>query len=184
MAGGGEWSRAQGQAEPPWLDVFLDNQNELIVFLKRKAGPRHQPQDLLHELFVRLSRLRGSAAIDNPKAYIFRAAANLVIDTARADRHRREAAAPAVTDYLTAHDPAPDALQATIDRERLRRLDQALAALPEETRAMIFLLRIEGLSYDAVARLFSVSKSTVEKRVGKALRRCKDLLEDGDAPQP
>ena len=184
MAESGDWSRVQGQAEPPWLDVFLANRDELIAFLRRKAGPRHQPHDLLHELFIRMSCLREARGIDNPKAYLFRAAANLVIDIARADRHRDEKMATVATDYLTAHDPAPDALQAAIDRDRLRRLDRALAKLPEETRAMIYLLRIDGLSYDAVARLFGVSKSTVEKRVAKALRHCRELLEHGDIAKP
>lgn len=184
MAESGDWSTARGQTEPPWLDVFLANRDELAAFLRRKAGPRHQPQDLLHELFIRMSCLRETSGIDNPKAYLFRAAANLVIDTVRADRHRHEKMATAATDYLTVHDPAPDALQATIDRDRLRRLDRALAKLPEETRAMIYLLRIDGLSYDAVARLFGVSKSTVEKRVAKALRFCREVLEHGDTAEP
>lgn len=184
MAKSGDWSRARRQIEPPWIDVFLANRDELVAFLRRKAGPRHQPHDLLHDLFIRMSCLREASGIDNPKAYLFRAAANLVIDIARADRHRNEKMARVAADRLTAHDPAPDALQATIDRERLRRLDRALAELPEETRAMIYLLRIDGLRYDAVARLFGVSKSTVEKRVAKALRHCRELLEHGDADKP
>ena len=105
-----------------------------------------------------------------------RAAANVAIDSARAERHRSRAAVVSNGKALDARDPAPDPLQTAIDRDLLRRLDAALAELPEDTRAMIYLLRIDGCSYEEVARLFGVSKSTVEKRVSKAIRQCKARL--------
>ncbi|WP_375595516.1 RNA polymerase sigma factor [Algihabitans albus] len=173
-------SRARGDRKPAWLEVFLANQNELLAFLGRKAGPRDQPRDLLHDLFVRMSQNAAAASIDDPRAYLFRAAANVAIDATRAGRHRKTDAPPADLDGPTSRDPSPDALQTAIARDRLRRLDESLAKLPEETRAMIYLLRIEGESYDAVAALFGLSKSTVEKRVAKALRACREDLEAGD----
>ena len=178
--GSRDWTKAQGDGEPAWLDVFLENQNELLAFLKRKAGARDQSRDLLHDLFVRMAQNATAAGIDDPRAYLFRAATNVAIDAARADRHRRTEPPPPGGEDLHRRDPSPDALETAIARDRLRRLDEALAKLPEETRAMIYLLRIEGQSYDRVARLFGLSKSTVEKRVAKALHRCKTQLETGD----
>ena len=182
--GSRDWTKARvdtdvlGGGEPVWLDAFLDNQNELLAFLRRKAGLRHQSRDLLHDLFVRMSQTEPAAGIEDPRAYLFRAATNVAIDAARADRHRRTEPPPGEED-LHSRDPSPDALQTAIARDRLRRLDEALAKLPEETRAMIYLLRIEGQSYDRVATLFGLSKSTVEKRVAKALNRCRTQLETG-----
>ena len=171
---------AQDGAEPAWLKVFLASRNELLAFLTRKAGTRHQASDLLHDLFVRISNSGTAASIENPRAYLFRAAANVAIDAARAKRYRNAEVPPTAIDSLHARDPSPDPLQTTIARDRLRRLDDALATLPEETRAMIYLLRIDGLSYDEVAALFGVSKSTVEKRVAKAIRYCRSYLDVGD----
>ena len=182
MQGGGDWSRAGGSSKPAWLDVFLANQNELLAFLRRRAGPRDQPRDLLHDLFIRMSQSGAAASIEDPKAYLFRAAANVAIDAARADRFRRTEAPSPTMDDLNASDPSPAALQTTIARDRLRRMDEALAKLPEETRAMIYLLRIDGLSYDEVAAMFGISKSAVEKRVAKALRACRDQLDADDRP--
>ncbi|WP_421706817.1 RNA polymerase sigma factor [Algihabitans sp.] len=186
--GSRDWTKTRGDTdvlggdEPAWLDVFLANQNELLAFLGRKAGRRDQSRDLLHDLFVRMSQTRTGtgtgAGIEDPRAYIFRAATNVAIDAARADRYRRTEPPPSEEDPQS-RDPSPDALQTAIARDRLRRLDEALAQLPEETRAMIYLLRIEGQSYDRVAALFGLSKSTVEKRVAKALNRCRTQLETG-----
>ncbi len=178
--GSGDWSRTPGGRRSIWLDVFLANQNELLAFLRRKAGPRDQPRDLLHDLFIRMSQNGAAASIEDPRAYLFRAAANVAIDAARSDRYRRVETPPQTIHSLAASDPSPDALQTAIARDCLRRLDAALAKLPEETRAMIYLLRIDGLSYDEVAAMFGVSKSTVEKRVAKALRTCKRQLDADD----
>lgn len=175
--GSGERCSMRGGQNSLWLDVFLANQDELLAFLRRKAGPRDQPRDLLHDLFIRMSQSGAVAGIKDPRAYLFRAAANVVIDTARGERDRKEETPLLGDDSLASRDPAPDALQTAIARDCLRRLDTALAKLPEETRAMIYLLRIDGLSYDEVAALFGVSKSTVEKRVAKALRVCKRQLD-------
>ena len=173
------WRQRPGQTRdrsPAWLEVFLDHRDELMAFLKRRADPRHQAGDLLHDVFLRMSRQGSLAEVENPKAYLFRAAANVAIDSARAERHRSRAAVVSNGEALDARDPAPDPLQTAIDRDLLRRLDAALAELPEDTRAMIYLLRIDGCSYEEVARLFGVSKSTVEKRVSKAIRQCKARL--------
>lgn len=173
------WRRRSGQfrdQSPAWLEVFLAHRDELMAFLKRRAGPRDQAGDLLHDVFLRVARQGSLAQVENPKAYLFRAAANVAIDAARAERHRSKEAVASNAEALDARDPAPDPLQTAIDRDLLRRLDAALAELPEDTRAMIYLLRIDGCSYEGVARLFGLSKSTVEKRVSKAIRHCKARL--------
>ena len=173
------WRQRPGQIREPspaWLEVFLAHRDELMAFLKRRAGARDQAGDLLHDVFLRISRQGSLARVENPKAYLFRAAANVAIDAARAERHRSRTAVASNGEALEARDPAPDPLQTAINRDFLRRLDAALAELPEDTRAMIYLLRIDGRSYEEVARLFGVSKSTVEKRVAKAVRHCKARL--------
>ncbi len=172
--------RTDRDDEPGWLSVFVANRQALLAFLARKAGPRHQPVDLLHDVYVRMSLASREKPIDNPRAYLFRAAANIAIDVARADRHRAREVAVSDLAFLNAEDTAPNALQTAIDRQRLRRLDRALAELPEEVRAMVYLLRVEGIGFQEAADLFGVSKSTVEKRVAKALKHCRDRLSADD----
>ena len=153
-----------------WSDIFLTHRVELLAFLRRRASGIRQANDLLHDLFVKVTG-RGLARPDgDARAYLFRAAANVAIDAARAERHRR--GEPHDAAWETA-DPAPDALQVLMARDALRRLDEALAELPEETRAMVHLIRIDGLGHEEVARMFGVSKSTVEKRLATALRHCR-----------
>ena len=177
---GGKRFRAPDGTTPDWLDVFLNNQNELLAFLRRKAGPRDQPLDLLHDLYLRLSHSDAVASAEDTRAYLFRAAANIATDAARAARVRRTESPAIPLEEMDTREPAPDALATALVREDMRRLDEALATQPEETRAMIYLLRIETLSFDEVARLFGVSKSTVEKRVAKALRCCRQRLDGHD----
>lgn len=76
------------------------------------------------------------------------------------------------------------ALVATSDptgSRQLRELEQALACLPEEQRAVILLVGLEGMSYEAAAQILSVPIGTVRSRLSRgrdALRRLLDLPEN------
>ena len=66
---------------------------------------------------------------------------------------------------------------------QLRELDQALARLPGEQREVILLVGLEGMSYDAAAKVLSVPVGTVRSRLSRgrdALRRVMGLPEKAE----
>jgi RNA polymerase sigma-70 factor, ECF subfamily len=66
---------------------------------------------------------------------------------------------------------------------QLRELDQALARLPGEQREVILLVGLEGMSYDAAAKVLSVPVGTVRSRLSRgrdALRRLMGLPEKAE----
>lgn len=65
---------------------------------------------------------------------------------------------------------------------QLRELDRALSYLPEEQRAVILLVGLEGMSYETAAEVLSVPIGTVRSRLSRgrdALRRAMGLSEEG-----
>ncbi len=66
-------------------------------------------------------------------------------------------------------------------RLELRDLDRAIAELPEEQRAILLLVGVEGLRYDEVAKVLDVPVGTVRSR----LSRCRETLRRrmGGAPE-
>jgi RNA polymerase sigma-70 factor (ECF subfamily) len=61
---------------------------------------------------------------------------------------------------------------------QLRELERALGCLPEEQRAVILLVGLEGMSYAAAAQILNVPVGTVRSRLSRgrdALRRLLDL---------
>lgn len=68
------------------------------------------------------------------------------------------------------------------EKLELRDLDDALAKLSEEQRAVLLLVGVEGLSYEETARVQNVPVGTVMSRLARARDRLRALM-DGEPPQ-
>ena len=63
------------------------------------------------------------------------------------------------------------------ESEFRERLEKALAALPEKSRTVFLLNRVEGMKYKDIALLLGISVKAVEKRMHKALVEMRKLSE-------
>ena len=61
----------------------------------------------------------------------------------------------------------------------MQRLIEAIAALPEPTRTIFFLRRIEQLPQRGIAERLSMPESTVEKHISRALMHMSNLFGRG-----
>src|ERR1700683_1794733 len=92
----------------------------------------------------------------------------------------REGAAVAINETEPSLTRGPDQSR----RIELRDLDRALARLPEEQRAVILLVGLEGMRYEAVAEIIGVPVGTVRSRLSRgreALRRLMGIVPDRQA---
>jgi RNA polymerase sigma-70 factor (ECF subfamily) len=69
-------------------------------------------------------------------------------------------------------------------RLELRDLDRALARLPEEQRAVILLVGLEGMRYNAVAEVLGIPVGTVRSRLSRGRVALRLLLDDASSPAP
>ncbi len=142
----------------------------LAAFFRRRLGPGNEAEieDLVQDVFLRTADQLNLAEEEHARAYVFRVAASVWID-----RHRRRQARQAdqhVSFDPDRHDTADRDLVRQMDaRETLRAATLALADLPERTRAIFILRRIEGLAVREVAARLGLSTSAVEKHMVRAL---------------
>jgi len=69
-------------------ETFLQHEQDLFRFLLRRLKCSLTAQDLTNELFVKISTQDKTPDIRNPKAYLFRMAANLATDHQRSVHNR------------------------------------------------------------------------------------------------
>jgi RNA polymerase sigma-70 factor (ECF subfamily) len=62
----------------------------------------------------------------------------------------------------------PTAEASLLAKERLSRLSLGIGRLPDTTRIIFLSHRIDGLPYTEIARIHSVSVTTVHKHIAKA----------------
>jgi RNA polymerase sigma-70 factor (ECF subfamily) len=132
--------------------------------------------DLAQEVYVRLLRLKRNHLIQNPEAYLYRVACNLLHEfeinrRADLDGIRRWTEELATEAHLTT-DVSVNAIG--IDA----RLRAALEELPELQRAVLILHRQQGLTYEEIGSRLKISPSTVKKYLRLGLRHCRARLRD------
>jgi RNA polymerase sigma-70 factor (ECF subfamily) len=147
--------------------LYAQHFRELCNYIKKHFGPGPpDPEDIAQEAFIRFAALTQHEDIGNARAYLYRAAHNILIDEARKQKVRR-----AVAGRPKAIEPSDDKTPERIlmGEERLAVLAAAIRAMPV-TRSRSFLLnRLHGHSAAAIARLTNYSESAVKKHIDLAL---------------
>lgn len=147
--------------------LYAAHRPQLTSFFRSRARSQ-DVGDLVQEVFSRFAATGALAAtlIEKPRAYLFRAARNLLAENARADeRHLTSRHDSFEDDHGGAADPH-EALEA---RDALRRAEDAILRLSPLTQEIFLLHRLDHISYPEIARIKGLSVKTVESHMSKAL---------------
>jgi RNA polymerase sigma-70 factor (ECF subfamily) len=144
--------------------------NELVSLLPRLrrfslalAGRRDAAEDLLQSAIERALRRRES--YDRSRrldSWMFKIMQNLWFDM------RRQAASAAFVSDEGLEVAGEDGRDLIESRDELRRAREAFGALPEDQRAVVALVVLEGFSYAAAAEALDVPIGTVMSRLSRA----------------
>lgn len=138
-----------------------------MSFFLRRVRNHADAEDLTQEVFARL--LGSGEAVDAAAdAYVFQVAANLLRDQIRRAKVRadyRDALAGLEGQGIDWLDPA----RVTAARAAYTTFAASLQALPERTRDIFTLYRIENVGLDAIAESYGISHSGAKKHVIKAM---------------
>ncbi len=160
--------------------LFQQYVPELNGYFSRRVGSPELAADLCQEVYLRLRRLeRGGAdngaPLNNPRAFLFRIARNLLIDHLRQQRARPATVAlhdPALR--LESEAPTPEA--AASSAQALAGVQAALTELPEHVRQALLWNRLEGLTQREIGTRLGVSERMAGKYITRALSHCRAWL--------
>jgi RNA polymerase sigma-70 factor (ECF subfamily) len=132
-----------------------------------------QAEDLIHDALVRAYERRSTFRIGgNVRAWLFSVLHNTFVDgRRRAAELRRDAEVARVADEMI-----PPAQESSV---RLDQIQRAFATLPENQRAVLHLVAIEGLPYQEAADALGIPVGTLMSRLGRArsaLRAFEEVL--------
>lgn len=179
-----EWMRRvqQGDTEA-FRALICAYQNRVAAALARMAGPAYDPEELAHEVFVRVwksaHRYEPSARLST---WLLTIARNLFLNELR-----YKARHPTVSmDVLLEEGHSrfegssgasavhPDA--ALVERELQEAIDVALQKLPENQRSAMILRRYEDLSYEEISAVLGVSVGSVKSLLFRARTTLREML--------
>lgn len=164
--------------------LFSLHRAALLRFLAARCGNGDDAEDLMQDLWIKVSAHVAPGPIANGRAYLFRMANNLVLDTLRARRRamardrgwlENEGVGGALEDRPDMTEAADDAIAR---RQEAQLLERAIAALPPGAQRALRLYRLEGRQQSDIARIMGISRSGVEKHLALAMRHLRKALAD------
>ncbi len=151
----------------------------LVSWLTKKLRDAVVARDIAQEAYLRIWRFAHESPIEDPRALLFKAAANLAANEFKARRRARaERVEPGLVlgadlaESVAADAPSPE--RAECARQDLAACREVIAALPEKARRAFVLSRFEELTYREIAQRLGVSESSVEKYIILALKRLRN----------
>jgi RNA polymerase sigma-70 factor (ECF subfamily) len=154
---------ASVDAAPTGEAIFRAHYAPLAGWCRRMVGDDEVAHDIAAEAFARL--LGRWNTVNEPRAYLYTTALNLVRDRWRKSERERVAIRKTVTTLTTAAAPAPE-------------LRMLVEGLPKRLQQVVVLHYFADMSVDAVARSLGVAPGTVKRDLYDARAKLLVLLED------
>jgi len=154
-------------------ELYENYWKELCYSLHKRFGQGPpDPEDIAQSAFLKYVDHSESNHVDNPKAFIYRSACNLIID------HHRSPKNAAVPEYAYTPDKYQEKSSAHspenvfMTEQEISIVSNVLTTLPERDRAFVLMNRLDGKSYTDIAREAGMSRSGVQKIITLALKKC------------
>ena len=182
--------RACQRGEPGALDALITaTYADVYALARRMLADPDEAADATQEVFVRVMRsvlgFRGESKFGT---WLHRVTVNVCLTALRRRSRQRatgvvagDAAFGLPDDAFPLADSAPGPEQLAETADLAARSEAALAKLSEDSRAVVVLRDLEGLSTAEVAALLNVSETVVKVRLHRAHARLRAML---TAPQP
>ena len=160
------------------------HQERLIRLCERMLGDAEEARDAAQEVFLKAFRKAGEVhPMGQVYTWLYRIAVNHCLNKLRRRRlvrFLRFESGPEEPAF-DPPDASPDPASALESRRRWQATRNAIAKLPDNQRAVLILVRFEGLSYRQAAEVLGITEGAVESRLFRAMRRIETVQGREDA---
>lgn len=156
-------------------ELVFRHRDRLWAVALRTIGDSNEAEDALQDALIsafrRADQFRGDAAVTT---WLHRIVVNACLDRIRRLKSRPTVQLP---DYESADNGLPEAQDLLAQRETELIVAAALAELPDDQRAAILLVDIEGYPIDEAAKLLGCPPGTVKSRCSRGRSKLAQQLE-------
>lgn len=153
--------------------------NKLYRFAFRLLGNNEEAKDVVQEVMIKVWTGRDQLdQVQNLEAWCMRITKNLSLDRLR-QQQRRPTDSLEKGMPLTHHSLTP--AEATELGERMKRIGELMAELPDKQRQVMHLRDIEGYSYNEICEILEIDMSQVKVNLFRARNAVREKLLKMDA---
>lgn len=168
--------RVEAEAEADVSAMSRRFRPALMAFFLRRIHDHCEAEDLTQEVLMRIAERVACIDARGPDAYVFQIAANLLRDRSRRLKVRQTyQTAFGIVDAARIEELDP--VRVVQGRHSLAVVLRALNELPERTRNIFILARLENMKQREIADILGLSVRTVEQHVMRASAHLRECLE-------
>lgn len=154
---------------------------KLYTFAFDIVGDKLQSEDIVADVFTWFWTNRKTLTITNALSYFYTATRNASLNQKKKK---------ITQETISIEDLDIDALKYTynpeielISKEEVDKINEAIKALPERCRMILYLIRENRLKYKEVAQIMNISEKTVENQLAIAMKKITRSLDVDDQPR-
>lgn len=166
-----EQSAVSSVGRPTFDELYRRHALTVARWAARLGKPRLDPEDVTHDVFLKVQRSLGSMGeVGDVEAWLYAITVNVVRTRRRVERFRRWFRRPEVEgERVQANDAT--AIEALERRDAEQVVVRALALLSDKDREVLVLFELEGRAGQEVARLMGVPVDRVWVWLHRARQR-------------
>ncbi len=175
--------------DPAEAQTYRGFYADILHYLRKRTDNASDAADMTQDVFTQWLGYRDQASVEQPRAFLFQMAKNLLRDHWRRQKVRQGVFAEQLSEPgdIEAHvttTQTNEPLARAQQQQHLERLSDVLAELSPRRREALMLHRFDGLSQAQIAGRMGISVSMVEKHIAFALLHCKRRLEQDHGKEP
>jgi RNA polymerase sigma-70 factor, ECF subfamily len=165
----------QTDTEKAFLKLYDDFAEPLFRHCYFRVSSRELAEDLMQESFLRVwTYLAEGNTLDNPKAFLYRIAGNLIID-----HYRRKKEASLETLAEDGFDPIGEDADSILGYASGKQAISLLEKLEPQYREILTLRYVSDLSIADIAEVIDQSENVVSVRIHRGIQKLKELFNHG-----
>ena len=155
--------------------LFERYRERAYIFLKKILNDDTAAEEIVQEVFMRIWISRFALdKVEKPENYIFIIARNRAMDHFRKQTKERSF----IKEYSAEpHFSDNDTEEAVLFHESRRLIEEAVATLPDQQKAVYTLSHKEGLTREQIADNMGISPNTVKNHLAAAIKSIREFLE-------
>jgi RNA polymerase sigma-70 factor (ECF subfamily) len=161
-----------GEENKKWFrNIFNENYEYIRNYLYYLSGDMALSEDLVQDVFLQLWEKKDSIKNETVRAFLFTVAKNNFLKNRRRASYDLKFQASL---FENTENKSPEYMLEM--KEFDEKLQRILSGLPEKSRTVFLMHRIDGMTYKEIAKNLQVSVKAVEKQMSKALSVLNDKL--------
>lgn len=153
--------------------IFNNHSKILYNFVYYKCGDQQQAEDIVQDAFITLWKNCAKVEFNKAKSFLFTVARNLFLNEVA---HKKIVLQHQAIPNMDSTNVTPQYLLE--EQEFMKKLQDAIASLPEKQREVFLLSRIDKKKYAEIAEITGVTVKAVEKRMSLALITLREKIGD------